>query len=196
MITENKIVLKDSVISRLTDEEFFRFCTENQNLRIERDNHLNIYILPPVGTFGSYQSGEVFGQLLIWNKKSKKGKVFDSSTGYTLPDHSALSPDASWVSTENWRNVPIGQRNKFAELCPDFVIEVRSKSDSIEELKNKMERWISNGVKLGWLIDPIKTNAYVFSPNHPPKTIKGFDSPLVAVEPVAGFKLNLTDLLD
>ena len=196
MITEHKIVFKDSVTSRLTDEEFFRFCTENQNLRIERDNQLNIYIMPPVGTFGSYQSGEAFAQLSIWNRKMRKGKVFDSSAGYTLPDHSVLSPDASWVSNENWKNVSIGQRNKFAELCSDFVIEVRSKSDSIQELKNKMERWISNGVKLGWLIDPIKTTSYVFSPNHPSKTIKGFDSPLVAVEPVAGFKLNLTELLD
>ena len=127
MITENKIVLKDSVYSRLTDEEFFHFCTGNQDLRIERDSHLNIYIMQPVGTFGGYQSGEAFAQLAIWNRKMKKGKVFDSSAGYTLPDHSVLSPDASWVSNENWKNVPIGQRHKFAELCPDFVIEVRPK---------------------------------------------------------------------
>lgn len=196
MISENSIVLKDSVTSQMTDEEFFRFCTENGDLRIERDHNLNIYIMPPVGTFGGYQSGEVFGQLLIWNKKTKKGKVFDSSTGFTLPDHSVLSPDASWVSTKKWKGLSPDQRDKFAALCPDFVIEVRSKNDSLEELKNKMARWISNGVELAWLIDPLKKTNYIFSSHHPPKTMKGFDKPLVAGEPVEGFVLTLSELLN
>ncbi len=190
------IILKDSVTSRMTDKEFFRFCMENRDLRIERDSHLNIYIMAPVETFGSYQSGEVFGQLLIWNKKNRKGKTFDSSAGFTLPDRSVMSPDASWVSNEKWKSIPEGQRDKFAPLCPDFVIEVRSKSDSLEELKNKMERWISNGVKLAWLIDPSKTTCYVFSLHHSPKTIKGFEKPLIAVEPVKGFELALSELLN
>jgi Uma2 family endonuclease len=196
MIAEHKIVLRDSVTHQMTDEEFFRFCIENDTLRIERDNNLNIFIMPPVGTFGSYQSGEVFGQLLIWNKKNKSGKVFDSSAGFTLPDHSVLSPDASWVSNEKWERVPQSQRTKFAELCPDFVIEVRSKSDSLEELKAKMDRWISNGVQLAWLIDPIKSTSYIFSPDKSPKVIKGFDKALKGEKPVEGFTLLLSELLD
>jgi Uma2 family endonuclease len=196
MIAEHKVVLRDSVTHRMTDEEFFRFCIENDTLRIERDNNLNIYIMPPVGTFGSYQSGEAFAQLAHWNKLKKGGKVFDSSAGFTLPDHSVLSPDASWVSNEKWERVPQSQRIKFAELCPDFVIEVRSKSDSLEELKLKMVRWISNGVQLAWLIDPIKLTCYIFSPVHSPKVIKGFDKPLKAGKPVEGFTLSLSELLE
>lgn len=189
------IVLKDSVTGRMTDDEFFRFCMENRDLRIERDNQLNIYIMAPVGTFGGYQSGEAFFQLAAWSRINKKGKVFDSSTGFTLPDRSVLSPDASWVSIGKWKALPETLREKFAPLCPDFVIEVRSKSDSLEELKNKMERWITNGVQLAWLVDPIKTNCYIYSPHLPPATIKGFKNALVAGKPVDGFKLILSELL-
>lgn len=158
------LVLRDSITGNLTDEEFLKFCLENPGLRIERNSNLEIIIRSPVTSLSGFFSAEVCGQLRDWNKKSKTGIVFDSSAGFTLPDRSVLSPDASWISKDRWNSLSDEDKNKFAPLCPEFIIEIRSKSDSLEDLKKKMTVWIGNKAQLAWLIDPVEKTAMFFIP--------------------------------
>jgi Uma2 family endonuclease len=185
-------ILKDSVTGSMTDEEFLRFCLENKDLRIERNSNLEIIIMSPTFTLGGFYSGEVFGQLSAWNRLFRKGLVFDSSTGFTLSDRSVLSPDASWVSRSRWDALTEEQKNQFAPLCPEFIIEVLSKSDHLDDLKNKMNVWIANGAQLAWLIDPKNEVSFIFRPNKPEEKIEGFDRKIMGEGPVEGFELDLT----
>lgn len=189
------VVLKGSVPSMLTDEEFVRFCEDNPDLRIERNSNLEIIIKSPVSTLSSLHSSEIFGQLSAWNRNDPKGLVFDSSVGFTLPDRSVLSPDASWLSKEKWARLPKEERDKFAAVCPEFVIEVRSKTDSLEELKSKMISWIKNGAELAWLIDPRQEICYLYNKAGTIKQVNGFDRKIKGEGPVIGFELDLSLLL-
>lgn len=187
-------MLKDSITGSMTEEEFLRFCLENPGLRIERNSNLEVIIMSPVTTLSGFFSAEVCGQLRDWNKKTKTGIVFDSSTGFTLPDRSVFSPDASWVSKDKWNSLSEEDKNRFAPLCPEFIIEVRSKSDSLEDLKKKMSMWIANQAQLAWLIDPIDKKSYVFHSDGSIKEINGFDKKIMGTEPVKGFELDLCSL--
>jgi Uma2 family endonuclease len=113
------VVLKDSITGNMSDEEFFRFCLENKDLRIERNSNLEIIIMSPVTTKYSFYSGAVYVQLYNWNAREKKGIAFDSSAGFTLSDRSVLSPDASWVSREVWDSLSEEDQNRFAPICPE-----------------------------------------------------------------------------
>jgi Uma2 family endonuclease len=189
------VVLKDSITGSMSDHEFFRFCLENKDLRIERNSNLEIIIMSPVTTKYSFYSGAVYVQLYNWNAREKTGIAFDSSAGFTLSDRSVLSPDASWVSREVWNSLSDDDQNRFAPICPEFVVEVRSKTDAIEDLKSKMRVWMSNGAKLSWLIDPIEKNTHISSATGMEKVISGFDNQKIKGEgPVEGFELNLNEL--
>jgi Uma2 family endonuclease len=120
--------------------------------------------------------------------------VFDSSTGFTLPDRSVFSPDASWISLEKWNAIPAKDKDRFAPICPVFVIEVRAKSDNLDTLRKKMEVWITNKAALAWLIDPIEKNCYIFREDGSGETIKGFDVPLRGEGPLSGFELDLSSI--
>lgn len=187
------LVLRDSITGSMTDEEFFKFCVENQNLRIERNSNLQIIIMSPVSSLSGLHSSEVFTQLAIWSKKDGRGLVFDSSTGFTLPDRSVLSPDACWISLAKWNKLTREDRDKFAPVCPDFVIEVGSKTDDLETLKEKMNVWIKNGAQLGWLIDPRSKTSYIFRPETGEEKVEGFTL-INGEKPVEGFDLDLTTL--
>jgi Uma2 family endonuclease len=186
------LILRDSITGSMTDEEFLRFCLENPGLRIERNSNLEIVIMSPVSTLSGLHSSEIFGQLYQWNKRYGKGVVFDSSTGFTLPDRSVLSPDASYLSTAKWENLSDDDKNKFAPVCPEFVVDVRSKSDNVEDLMRKMNVWIENKSELAWLIDPIEKITYVFRLDGSTETIRGFDRMINGDGPVQGFELDLT----
>jgi Uma2 family endonuclease len=186
------LVLRDSITGSMTDQEFFKFCLENAGLRIERNSNLEIIIMSPVSTLSGLHSSEVFGQLYQWNAKDRKGIVFDSSTGFTLPDRSVFSPDASWISNEKWKALSEEDKNTFAPLCPEFIIEVRSKSDNLEDLKKKMSVWIANGTHLAWLIDPVDKVSYVFHSNGSVNEMHGFGKKITADKPVDGFELDLS----
>jgi Uma2 family endonuclease len=188
---ETTIVLKDSFTRRMTDDEFLSFCLENSDLRIERNSTLEIQIMPPVSPEFSFYSGAAYAQLFAWTIKEKNGYAFDSSAGFTLPDRSVLSPDASWVSNDAWSKLSSDARKRFAPICPEFVIEVRSKSDEIWDLKKKMKAWIRNGAKLAWLIDPIEKLTIIYHQNFNEDVVTGFDKTLTATAPVEGFKLDL-----
>jgi Uma2 family endonuclease len=186
------IILKDRFTGSMTDEEFLWFCQENKDLRIERNSNLEIIIMSPVTTRSNYGSGAAFAQLYLWNSQHKKGLVFDSSTGFTLPDRSVLSPDASWVSLEKWNALSDEDKDRFAPICPEFIIEVRSKSDSLEDLQNKMTVWIKNGAQSAWLIDPREKISYIYHPKKEVRIINGLDKKLQGEGSVVGFELDLS----
>lgn len=188
------IVLKDRVTASLTEEEFLWFCLENKDLRIERNSNLEIIIMSPVTTRSNYGSGAAFAQLYMWSISTGKGYAFDSSTGFTLPDRSVFSPDASWVSNEKWNALSDDDKDRFAPVCPEFVIEVRSKSDLLEDLKSKMGVWIRNGAELAWLIDPREGFSFIYRPGRPEEKIEGLNHKLLGEGSVVGFELDLSKI--
>jgi Uma2 family endonuclease len=185
-------VLKDSVTGNMSDAEFFKFCMENPQLRIERNSNLEIIIMSPVSSKSSLYSSGVHAQLFHWNSPAMHGVVFDSSAGFTLRDRSVLSPDASWLSKDKWNRLSEEDQNRFAPVCPEFVIEVRSKSDYLLVLKKKMKIWLSNGAQLAWLIDPIEKMTYVYRTDGSEETIQGFDKKITGEAPVKDFELDLS----
>ncbi len=185
-------VLKGKVTGGLTDEEFFWFCQENKDLRIERNSKLEIYIMSPVTSLSGFWNMEISRQLANWAVNDGSGMAFDSSSGFTLPDRSVLSPDGSWVSNEKWNLLSEEEKNRFAPICPEFVIEVRSKSDHIDDLRKKMKIWISNGAELAWLIDPIEQVSYLFSAVGSEKVLRGFEQKIRGEGKVNKFVLDLS----
>ena len=138
---------------KLTDEQFYQLCRDNRDLKFERNVTGNLSIMSPIGGETGERNSEINFQLRLWNKQFKLGKVFDSSTGFKLPNGADRSPDASWISLEKWHNLTPKQRQTFLPLSPDFVIELRSPSDNLKSLREKMKEYINNGTKLGWLIN-------------------------------------------
>lgn len=183
-------ILRGSITGKMTDDEFLKLCLENPELRIERNSNLEIVVMSPASSLSGFFSGEVLAQLRNWNRLTKTGVVFDSSSGFTLPDRSVFAPDAAWVQRDRWNTLSKEQKNSFAPLCPDFVIEVVSKSDQITDAKRKMKTWISNGAQLAWLIDPEDETVYIYRPNHPEFVIEGFNQGIRAGAPLDGFVLD------
>jgi Uma2 family endonuclease len=176
----------------MTDAELFEFCVQNDILRVERTREGVIEMNPPAGGESSFGNLGIGYQLFAWWKTHKQGCAYDSSAGFHLPDGSMLSPDAAYITAERLASVTREDRQGFPHICPDFVIELLSKSDRRTTAKKKMERWIENGAQLAWLIDPYRKKAFVYRPGSPTLTVTG---PLLEGErPVAGLMLNLAEL--
>ncbi len=190
----HQYVLKGKVIHQMTDDEFYQFCVDNTELNIERNQQQEIIIMSPTGTISGFNSSECFGQLYLWNKQSKLGKTFDSSTGFLLPDTSVRSPDAAWVSNAQWNQLTDEQKKKFAPLCPEFIIEVKSDTDKLGELQKKMQMWLSNGCRLAFLIDPEAKQSFVYQQQAEVKRMQGFDKLLSGGAVLPGFQLDLSEL--
>lgn len=180
---------------KLTDDEYFDFCQRNRKLRIEMTKEGQMIIMLPVGGEGGHRNFNLIGEFYAWVKADGTGVGFDSSTGFKLPNGAKRSPDLAWIQRDRWEAVPKKQRKKFPPICPDFVVELRSETDSLETLKEKLEEYIDNGAQLGWLIDPLEKKVYVYRPkvrvkvlNHP-KTISG--EPLLK-----GLVIDLAGILD
>lgn len=162
-----KLVIDTLKPGGLTDEEFFAFCVANKELRIERNSKREILIMPPSGSeTGSFNAGLVI-EIGVWNRQTKLGVVFDSSAGFTLSNDAVRAADVAWMGKDRWGTIPEANRKKFARICPDFVAEIKSPSDSVRDLKNKMREWLENGCRLGWLIDPEDRQVYVYTPSQP-----------------------------
>lgn len=181
-------------IDVFSDDELYDFCTANPELRIERDENGQIIIMPPTGLESSFVNNELQTETSIWNRQAKAGRVSDSNGGYTLPDTSMRAPDVGWVSKERLTTVTAEQLKKFAPVTPDFVIEVRSESDSLPELKAKMVKWLANNVRLGWLVDPQEQTTTIYRPNHDPEQVP-FDQTLSGENVLVGFTLNVKEVL-
>lgn len=152
---------------RLTDEEFFRFCQDNPSLRFERRKNGDIVLMSLTGGETGNRNFELNIDFGLWNRQSKWGYFFDSSTAFRLSDTSVLSPDVAGVSRLRWEALTDEERRRFVPLCPDFVLELKSPSDRLTDAKGKMDDWLSNGVQLGWLIDPDTRTAYIYCPDQP-----------------------------
>lgn len=174
----------------LTEDQYLAFCRANPDLRVERTAEGEIIIVPPAGGEGSYRSGDAFARFQRWAEKDGRGKAFDASVEFLLPDGSALSPDASWVSNQSLARLTRDQRREFLRLSPEFVIEVMSPSDRLKPAQRKMENWISNGVHLAWLIDGDHETVYVYRKARAPKTLRGAKE-IAGEGPVEGFVLKL-----
>jgi Uma2 family endonuclease len=140
-------------IIELTDRQFFELCHKNSELRFERNSHGDLTIMAPECSDTGMRSADITADLVIWNRKTKLGFTFGSSTGFKLPNGSDRSPDASWIVKERWQALTLEQRQKFAPICPDFVIELMSPSDSLKITQAKMQEYQDNGARLGWLIN-------------------------------------------
>ncbi len=179
----------------MTDDELFAFCAANKELRIERDEFGQLVIMSPAGGITGNLNFKLTGIFSQWVEKNVElGYGFDSATGFRLGDKSMRSPDVSWIKKEKWEALTLQDQEKFAPICPDFVIELRSKTDSLTQLKSKMGKWMKNGCQLGWLIDPSQQKAYVFKPDGSVLEIDGFDKKLSGEALLPGFELDLSRL--
>lgn len=194
--SEHSLVLRGPYLEKMTDEEFFDFCQQHPELRIERTANHEIVLMSPTGSRSGKRNAHLNGQLYMWWTRHRAlGEVFDSNSGFTLPDGSVLSPDASWVSAAKWNALTTEQQDKFAPVCPEFVVELESATDSTKTLQAKMLDWLRNGAQLAWLIVPETETAYLYRPDRPePAVVQGFDHELSGETVLPGFRLRLAEL--
>jgi Uma2 family endonuclease len=150
----NVTVLNVPSTLKITENSFYDLCRVNPELRLERTATGALIIMPPIGGEGSRREADITTELNLWNRQTQLGVVFSPSAGFRLPNGADRSPDAAWVTTERWEALTPQQRSKFPPLAPDFVIELRSASDGLRPLQEKMQEYQANGVRLGWLINP------------------------------------------
>jgi Uma2 family endonuclease len=166
---------------KVNSEQFEQLAIANRDLHLERTATGQLIIMPPTGGTTGKKNIELEGQLWLWNRQNKLGIVFNSSTAFHLPNGADRSPDAAWVLKERWDNLTPEQQDSFPPLCPDFVIELRSKTDNMETLREKMQEYLDNGLRLGWLIDPknriveIYRQGQVVEVLHRPVSLSGED---------------------
>ena len=155
----------------LTDDNFFDFCVQNKGWQIERSANGNIEIMQPAGCGGSSGNAEVTYQFKAWARRDGTGKVYDCSAGFKLSNGAIRSPDVAWVLKERLRGFSQEDKAKFLQLCPDFVLELRSERDSMRALQTKMQEYIDCGARLGWLLDPKAKEVFVYRPGRAPERL-------------------------
>ena len=177
--------------SSMTDDQFFEFCQLNRDLRIERNQFGDISIMSPAGSETGNREGRIIQQLMNWTDEDGTGIAFSSSTGFTLSTGTKRSPDASWIKLSRWNKLTSAQQEKFAPICPDFVIELRSSSDNLQPLKEKMQEYMQEpGIQLGLLIDRKNRRVYIYRPGQIEECLENPDT--VNCDPVLpGFVLNM-----
>ena len=177
----------------LTDEQFFQLCQNNPDLRFERTASGELIIMPPTGSITSDRNADLTYQLRGWNRKNKLGKTFDSSGGFILPNGANRSPDASWVKMERWNALTEDQKQRFAPLCPDFVVELMSPSDTLENTRAKMKEYMDNGASLGWLINRKLLQIEIYRRDRDVETLESPQT-LSGEDVLPGFILDLTEI--
>lgn len=180
---------------KITDDEYFKFCARNKNFRFEMSKEGEVMIMMPTGGEGGNRNFKLNGRLFVWVEADGTGEGFDSSTEFILPNGAKRMPDFSWIRRERWEALTDKQREEFPPICPDFVVELRSRTDRLNTLKKKMEEYIECGARLGWLIDPKEKKVHVYRPNAEVETL---DKPksLSGGSVLKGLKLDLTGILD
>ena len=182
-----------------SDEQFYQLCVVNEEWRLELTAEGELIIMSPTGGESGISNSGLTAKLYNWNEQTKLGKVFDSSTVFRLPNGSKRSPDTSWVILQRWEVLSREERKRFPPLCPDFVIELRSETDSLEKLRSKMREYRDNSARLGWLIDPQTPLVEIYRPSTDVEIINfSFDQPptLSGEDVLPGFVLDLTLILN
>ncbi|PSB18911.1 hypothetical protein C7B76_07795 [filamentous cyanobacterium CCP2] len=175
---------------RVTDEQFLELVKANPESRLERTAEGELIAMSPTGSEGGNRNAELTADFAIWNRQMKLGKVFDSSTGFRLPNGATRAPDTAWVKQERWDALTPEQQKGFAPLCPDFVLELASETDKIETLQAKMQEYIDNGCLLGWLINPKTRQVEIYRPNQAIEVLQNPKS-LSGENVLPGFVLDL-----
>ena len=193
---ENGLVVDFTPLAtKVSDEEFADLCRLNPELQFERTSEGELVIMSPTGGRTGARNFKLISQFGVWTAKDLSGIAFDSSTVFTLPNTAKRSPDLSWVRNERWNALSLQEQEQFPPLCPDFVVELRSRTDSLRNLKEKMEEYISNGAELGWLIDPLERRIHVYRPQVAADILE--DRKEVSGEPLLkGFVLDVRALWD
>jgi len=178
----------------LTDAQFEQICHKNRDLKFERTAKRSLVVMSLTGGDTGERNAELNGQLWLWNRQVRLGHLYDSSTGFRLPNDAIRSPDAAWVSQTRWETLTPEQRQKWIPLCPDFVVELKSSSDDIEDLRLKMQEYIDNGLKLGWLIDPDTKTVEIYRAN---QLVESLSNPteISGEELMPGLVLSLAGIL-
>ena len=188
MVISPVILNLDSV--HLTDEQFYQLCQNNQELKLERNAQGELTIMSPVGGESGSREADLIADLVIWNRQTQLGYTFSSSTIFKLPNGGDRSPDVAWIQKERWENLTPEQRRKFPPIAPDFVIELRSATDQLEPLRQKMWEYLDAGVKLGWLINPQQQQVEIYHFEKPVE-LRNLPTELSGEEILPGFSLNL-----
>ncbi len=178
----------------VNDQEFEQICQANRDLRLERSLRGELIIMAPTGGETGERNSSLNGQLWLWNFQAKLGVVFDSSTGFKLPNGAIRSPDVAWLRTERWQALSAEQKRKYIPLCPDFIIELRSATDDLRDIQAKMREYMENGLRLGWLINPEARTVEIYRQD---QAIQMLQSPtnLSGEEVLVGFSLNLEGII-
>ena len=186
-------ILLDVSSLRLTNRQLEKISSDNEPLQLELTAKGELIVMPPVSSVTSRRGARLLLRLGNWAERDGTGMVFDSSGGFTLPNGAIRSPDASWVLGERWDGLDDSELTTFAHICPDFVLELRSPSDTLASLQRKMEEYLDNGCRLGWLIDPVQKRVHVYHPGSPPEILD--DPETVPGDPVLpGLQLNVREI--
>lgn len=164
MITSEPVILNLKNVG-LSDEQFYQLCQINENWKLEQTAKGELLIMPPVGAISGNRESDLNADVVIWNRQTKLGKVFSSSTIFILPNGAKRSPDVAWITNKRWQTLSQEEKEKFAPICPDFVIELRSRTDSMSQLQEKMQEYLDSGLRLGWLIDPQNQQVEIYRQN-------------------------------
>lgn len=177
-------------VIHMTDEQFYQLCRANPDVKLEQSATGYLIIMAPTGgETGSYNS-EINAEFVIWNRRTRLGKVFDSSTCFNLPKGGERSPDVAWVAIERWQTLSREQQRKFPPIAPDFILELLSPSDNQEKTQAKMQEYINSGVRLGWLIDRDNHYVEVYRINQPLEILRNPEQ-LLGEDVLPGFVLNM-----
>lgn len=187
----SQLTLNLNSIIQLDREQFYKICEENPELKLERTAKGNLIVMSPTGGETGRKNANLIGQLWMWNEQTQKGEVFDSSTGFSLPNGSDRAPDVAWLEKSRWESLTLEQREKFIPLCPDFVIEMLSPSDNLKQTQEKLTEYMDNGCRLGWLINRRHKTVEIYRPNQTPEIIKKPFS-LSGENVLLGFNLSLS----
>jgi len=179
---------------RLSDRAFWEFCRANPDMRLERTSEGELEIMAPAGSDSGRRNASLTSQLWNWNHATGMGEAFDSSSGFTLPNTAVRAPDASWVAKDRWDALTHDERERFAPICPDFVIELSSQTDEAEHLRAKMREYFAQGARLGWLIDPKAATVEIYRPGRQVETLT-WPATLSGEDVLPGFVLDLKGIL-
>jgi Uma2 family endonuclease len=184
------VVLKLTPVINLTDDQLFELCQLNRDWRIEYTAQGELIVMPPTGWETGSQNAEITSQLRWWARGDQTGVASDSSPGFKLPNGTTRSPDAAWVRRSRLTGLTREQKQKFLPLCADFVIELRTPTDNLQAVLDKMQEYMDNGAQLGWLLDPLTRRVHVYLPQRPPEILEAPNS--VSADPLLpGFVLDL-----
>ncbi|WP_250122462.1 Uma2 family endonuclease [Chroococcidiopsis sp. CCMEE 29] len=183
-------VLDLSPIIHLTHEQFYQLCLANRDVAMERSPKGELIIVTPVGGEGGIQEASLIVKVGVWNEQTGLGVVFSSSTIFNLPGGGDRSPDVAWVKRNRWESLSQTEREKFPPICPDFVIELRSRTDRLTPVQEKMQEYLQSGLRLGWLINPQDRQVEIYRPNQPVETLT-YPVTLSGEDVLPGFSLPI-----